>query len=361
MNRTHWAVKDVDLLHLLQLEGLYQNVVEPYDVALSFAGEDRAYVEQVAVALRQLGVSVFYDMFEEARLWGEDLYVHLSDVYGKHARFTVMFISDHYANKLWTNHERRAAQERAFAEREAVILPARFDDTQIPGLLRTTGHVDLRRKRPEDLAVLIHQKIQESATRPVLAPRSSRFAGSLPLAPTAGDSSRDQNDPGAFVSAASLPVHKHQRDLRSLEQLFGVLDTQWVDAFLAALGEERILDGADVRYIRFAEVVGGARFRMFDRATEGVVRGFLEAWERVHEITRYGDAVPGRRFVRFRPEIFDLRETGRTPHELREDLRSAVDSMQVQIRSMVNHVHEHFPEIDFNETDTRARDSYDAL
>jgi hypothetical protein len=52
-----------------------------YDVCLSFAGEDRAYVEQVAEALAARGVRVFYDVYERVDLWGKDLYVHLADVY----------------------------------------------------------------------------------------------------------------------------------------------------------------------------------------------------------------------------------------------------------------------------------------
>ena len=106
-----------------------------YDVALSFAGEDREYVDQVANKLKDRGVKVFYDLFEEADLWGKDLYVHLSEIYQVRAKFTVMFISKSYGEKLWTNHERRAAQARAFQEAQEYILPARFDETQIPGVL----------------------------------------------------------------------------------------------------------------------------------------------------------------------------------------------------------------------------------
>jgi hypothetical protein len=53
-------------------------MTQRYDVALSFAGEDRAYVEAVADGLRQSGVRVFYDAYEEASLWGKDLYVELT-------------------------------------------------------------------------------------------------------------------------------------------------------------------------------------------------------------------------------------------------------------------------------------------
>ncbi len=40
-----------------------------YDVALSFAGEDRDYVEEVATILKSFKVRVFYDKFEETNLW----------------------------------------------------------------------------------------------------------------------------------------------------------------------------------------------------------------------------------------------------------------------------------------------------
>jgi hypothetical protein len=131
-----------------------------YDVALSFAGENRDYVDQVATILREKDVRVFYDKFEEAKLWGKDLYEYLSEVYQKEARYTVIFISEHYAKKLWTSHERKSAQARAFKENCEYILPARFDDTEVPGLLPTIAYVSLREKTPEELAELIVQKLQ---------------------------------------------------------------------------------------------------------------------------------------------------------------------------------------------------------
>jgi len=131
-----------------------------YDVALSFAGEDRTYVEAVASSLKRAGVCVFYDRYEEAELWGKNLYDHLQHVYAEAAEYTVMFVSEAYDRKLWTTWERRAAQSRAFEERREYILPARFDDTDIPGLLKTIGYVDLRQKTPEELSLLILKKLR---------------------------------------------------------------------------------------------------------------------------------------------------------------------------------------------------------
>lgn len=136
-----------------------------YDVAFSFAGEDRAYVEEVASELSSMGFRVFYDKYEAATLWGKNLYTHLQKVYSQQARYTVIFISKHYKEKLWTNHERESAQARAFSERSEYILPARFDDTEIPGILPTTAYINLSEYGPKQLAELIREKIGPTENR----------------------------------------------------------------------------------------------------------------------------------------------------------------------------------------------------
>ena len=152
-----------------------------WDVALSFAGEDRSYVETVAEQLTARGVSVFYDKYEQADLWGKDLYVHLTEVYKTKAQYTLMFISRHYKDKVWTNHERRAAQSRALEESHECILPARFDDTEIPGILPTVGYIDLRRNSPVQIAILILQKLGRDPlaqkAHAVPSPRNPSFQG----------------------------------------------------------------------------------------------------------------------------------------------------------------------------------------
>ena len=130
-----------------------------YDVALSFAGEDREYVEQVAEQLKHMRILVFYDRYDQVDLWGKDLYQHLSDVYQNKARYTVIFISQHYASKLWTRHELKSAQARAFLERYEYILPARFDDTEVPGIRNTIGYMNLAKLSPVELAEAVRQKL----------------------------------------------------------------------------------------------------------------------------------------------------------------------------------------------------------
>lgn len=130
-----------------------------YDVALSFAGEDREYVEIVAEILHAIGLKVFYDRYEEVDMWGKNLYTHLDDVYRKKSRYCVMFVSKYYKEKLWTNHERQSAQARAFNQSEEYILPIKIDETEIPGLLPTIGYIKAENRKPEELAILIAKKV----------------------------------------------------------------------------------------------------------------------------------------------------------------------------------------------------------
>jgi hypothetical protein len=131
-----------------------------YDIALSFAGEDRQYAEQVAIELRKRGLKVFYDDFERADLWGKNLFTYLTDLYQNRAMYCVVFVSPNYAAKRWTKLEREAAQARAFLSEPEYILPIRLGDTEIPGLLPTVGYVDWQKEGLECIIKYILQKVK---------------------------------------------------------------------------------------------------------------------------------------------------------------------------------------------------------
>jgi hypothetical protein len=115
-----------------------------YDVALSFAGEDRPYAEELATVLNAHGVRVFYDTFEQADLWGKNLFEHLFAIYSERSRYCIMFISASYSEKMWTVHERRAAQDRVLKERDTeYLLPIRIDNTRLPGLPDSVAYLPI--------------------------------------------------------------------------------------------------------------------------------------------------------------------------------------------------------------------------
>jgi len=156
-----------------------------YDVALSFAGEDRAVAEEFAKLLKSKNIKVFYDEYEAAELWGKDLIDHLVNIYSRKARYCVMFISRYYPLKKWTKVERMAAQEHAFRDANEYILPLRLDDTPVPGITETTGYRDLRQHPMEAVVDLLEQKLMK-AKEQSSSPRQSHDlrSGSVSTAKT---------------------------------------------------------------------------------------------------------------------------------------------------------------------------------
>ena len=130
-----------------------------YDVVLSFAGEDRTYVEECADILTALGIKVFYDSYEQSELWGKDLYTFLADIYSNKAKYAIVFISKYYAEKRWTKHEFRFINERMFRNDTEYLLPVLLDETKLLGVPETQGY--LANKTPYEVAVMFAKKINK--------------------------------------------------------------------------------------------------------------------------------------------------------------------------------------------------------
>lgn len=135
-----------------------------YDVAFSFAGEQRKYVKDVYDYLTSKDMKVFYDQNETVDIdtWGQNLVDYFNDIFSHKARFCVVFISQEYANKVWTNYERQVIQARGLVE-QGYILPARFDGTKLAGEIETTKYVNLAHLTPEDFGNIILRKIQSKS------------------------------------------------------------------------------------------------------------------------------------------------------------------------------------------------------
>ncbi len=134
-----------------------------YDIAISYASEDREIVEQYAHLLKENNVKVFYDSFEKSDMWGKDLHEGLDDIYRRQAAFCVIFISKRYTEKSWTVRERISALGRAFEEDREYLLPVKLDGTDIPGVLPSVVFVDLRETSIEELVRMTIRKLQKFA------------------------------------------------------------------------------------------------------------------------------------------------------------------------------------------------------
>lgn len=136
-----------------------------YDVALSFAGEDRKYVEEVALFLKKKNIAVFYDYFEEEALWGKNLISYLEEIYTNKSKYCVVFISQYYVQKEWTCYESAAAMVRLLnsnMKQKEYLLPVKFDETKVSVVLSTIGFIDGKKKTPDELGNLIIKKLHTS-------------------------------------------------------------------------------------------------------------------------------------------------------------------------------------------------------
>lgn len=131
------------LTYLEQEEISHENeLIFEYDVALSFAGEDRDIVKQIAKDLKEHSISVFYDEFEKEKLWGKNLNDYFKSTYAENTRFVIPFISEHYPNKDWTNFEFAVAHAESKKRDSEFILPVRLDDTPIVGVQNSVAYLD---------------------------------------------------------------------------------------------------------------------------------------------------------------------------------------------------------------------------
>ncbi|MEP6597504.1 MAG: TIR domain-containing protein [Ginsengibacter sp.] len=76
-------------------------------------------------------------------------------------KFCIIFISENYAKKVWTRHELKAAQAKAFTENEEYILPVKFDETELPGINPQIGYLDFKKFTPAQIANLAAEKLRK--------------------------------------------------------------------------------------------------------------------------------------------------------------------------------------------------------
>jgi hypothetical protein len=133
---------------------------DSFDVAISYAGTERAFAEKLANAVRDAGYAVFFDNYYPEHLWGKNLPVFFDEIFRKRARYCVIFVSKEYCDRKWTILEARSAQARALDEKgKEYILPVRVDDAELEGLLPTVGYVPIS-TGIEKIGELLVQKLK---------------------------------------------------------------------------------------------------------------------------------------------------------------------------------------------------------
>lgn len=131
-----------------------------FDVSLSFAGQDRQIVQEVARNLITLGFLVFYDRYFEVEMIGKDLITYLRSIYSERSRYCAIFISKSYSGNRWPNLvERQAILERATRADDDYLLPVALDDSWIDGLPKSICYLDAVNRSAAEIAEIISRKI----------------------------------------------------------------------------------------------------------------------------------------------------------------------------------------------------------
>lgn len=173
LNRTHWAVKDINLPKELSRRGIHlpawvqsapkavDITTHQFDVALSFPGEVRGLVEEVAHNLEALigPNAYFYDNNYVAQLARPALDVLLQDIYRNRSKLIVVFVGADYERKDWCGIEFRAIRDIIATRDHNRIMFVRTDDGAVEGVFATDGYVDARRFTPEVLARFIQERV----------------------------------------------------------------------------------------------------------------------------------------------------------------------------------------------------------
>lgn len=132
-----------------------------FHVALSFPGEHRAFIKDVADSLAaKIGKEhVFYDKYYEAELARPDLDTYLQALYHDDSELIVPFLCKKYDEKEWCKLEWRSVRDLLKKKQAETIMPFRFDETHIPGLFSIDGYIDANGRTPAEIADLILQRL----------------------------------------------------------------------------------------------------------------------------------------------------------------------------------------------------------
>lgn len=172
LNRTHWAVKDIDLSRVLSRKGIelpywalnQRDAIDidshRFKVALSFPGEQRPYVEEVVGALAgTFGRNdVFYDLNYQAQLARPSLHLLLQSIYKDRSDLVVVFVCDKYQEKEWCGVEFRAIGDLLFDRNLSQVMYVKMDSGEVDGVLKTDGYIDGQRYSPDEVAGFIEQR-----------------------------------------------------------------------------------------------------------------------------------------------------------------------------------------------------------
>ena len=140
-----------------------------FEIALSFPGERRAFVEQIALYLAdRFGCErVLYDGYHEAEFARPELDIYLPKLYSEDSELIVIFLCADYARKRWCKLEWRFIRQLIATTEEWRIMFVSFDNIgAVPeiGILSGDGYVEIGSRTSEEIAELVLKRLEHNRT-----------------------------------------------------------------------------------------------------------------------------------------------------------------------------------------------------
>jgi len=132
-----------------------------FDIALSFSGKNREVAHNLAKAIQSKGLTIFYDEWFKADIWGEELTQLLPQIY-LNARICVPIISADYIKGPYTKREFQAILENELNADNVILLPIRLDDTKVPGLSEAKASLNYHDESLDEIANFLKKRIAET-------------------------------------------------------------------------------------------------------------------------------------------------------------------------------------------------------
>jgi len=139
-----------------------------FRIALSFAGEKRDFVAQIAelLATRFDRNCILYDKYHQAEFARADLAFHLPALYNNETDLIVVVLSRDYANREWCGLEWSAIYGLIKKRKAQDVMLCRFDSVDGQGLYDLAGFVDLDRETPQQATRLILERLALNEGQP---------------------------------------------------------------------------------------------------------------------------------------------------------------------------------------------------
>jgi len=135
-----------------------------FDAFISYSAEDGLFAKNLANALRNQGLKVWYD---EGKLRFGDSFLREIENALEESRYFILILSPSYFDKQWANFELGVALSRDFASRKKHIFPiyARdIDPKSLPPSLAKLGGLYAKEHPVDEIAAILAENILQDVS-----------------------------------------------------------------------------------------------------------------------------------------------------------------------------------------------------